>query len=233
MTTGEPGIAWLFSEALRQPVGSRDLWLETATPDAATRDDVRELLRVYEENPGFLEAPIDAAAAIRLIEGEEGHPARARRFGPYRLVREIGRGGMGVVYEATRDDAEFERRVAIKVLPAALASATHDERFRFERQVLAGLDHPNIARLFDAGTSDDDVPYLVMEYVDGAGRLDGFSRDGHCLAGGLRSAHAVGARGPRGPGAGTVGGPRIRRGECRSSSRRADAGRRRLPLRHE
>jgi len=169
VTDGErpAGIAWLFSEALKQPAGTRDRWLETATPDAATRDDVGELLRVYDEDPGFLEAPIAAAPAVRSIEHDDGQWPEARRLGPYRLVREIGRGGMGVVYDATRDDAEFERRVAIKVLPAALASTTLDERFRFERQVLAGLDHPNIARLFDAGTSDDDVPYLVMEYVDG------------------------------------------------------------------
>ena len=169
MTSGErSGIAWLFREALKQPAGSRDHWLESATPDAAARDEVQELLRVYDEDPGFLEAPIDAAAAaVRVIEDQEGRRAEGRRLGPYRLVREIGRGGMGVVYEAARDDAEFERRVAIKLLPAALASATLDERFRFERQVLAGLDHPNIARLFDAGTSDDGVPYLVMEYVDG------------------------------------------------------------------
>ncbi len=169
MTSGEnPGIAWLFSEALKQPAGSRDHWLANAAPDAATRDEVLALLLVYDEDPGFLESPIDAvAAAVRVIEEQEGGVAESRRLGPYRLVREIGRGGMGVVYEATRDDAEFERRVAIKLLPAALASAALDERFRFERQVLAGLDHPNIARLFDAGSSDDGVPYLVMEFVDG------------------------------------------------------------------
>jgi non-specific serine/threonine protein kinase/serine/threonine-protein kinase len=74
---------------------------------------------------------------------------------------------MGVVYEAMRDDAGFSRRVAMKLLPAGLASSTLDDRFRFERQVLAGLDHPNIGRLFDAGASDDGVPYLVMEFVDG------------------------------------------------------------------
>ncbi len=168
MTPGEPrSIAWLFGEALKEPVGNRGAWLDAACPDPATRDEVWALLRVYDEAPGFLEAPIDAAAAVQIIDEREGRRAEGRRLGPYRLAREIGRGGMGVVYEATRDDAEFERRVAIKLLPAALASATLDERFRFERQVLAGLDHPNIARLFDAGSSDDGVPYLVMEYVDG------------------------------------------------------------------
>ena len=164
---GRPAIGWLFSEAVQQPAAGRDQWLEAACPDAATRDEVRALLLVYDEDPGFLEAPIEAAAAVRILDERAGRPAEGRRVGPYRLVREIGRGGMGVVYEATRDDAEFERRVAIKLLPAALASATLDERFRFERQVLAGLDHPNIARLFDAGSSDDGVPYLVMEYIDG------------------------------------------------------------------
>jgi len=164
---GPPTIAGLFSEAVRQPAGTRDQWLEAACPDAATRDEIRALLGVYDEDPGFLEAPIEAAAAARVIDQRGGRPIEGRRVGPYRLEREIGRGGMGVVYEGTRDDAEFERRVAIKLLPAALASAALDERFRFERQVLADLDHPNIARLFDAGSTDDGVPYLVMEYVDG------------------------------------------------------------------
>ena len=125
------------------------------------------MLRTYDEDPDFLESPADAGLAVQALEQQVGQPTQGRRLGPYRLVREIGRGGMGIVYEAERDDAEFERRVAIKVLPAAWAAPALAERFRFERRVLAGLDHPNIARLLDAGTTDDGVPYFVMEYVDG------------------------------------------------------------------
>jgi len=88
------------------------------------------------------------------------------RFGIYRVVREVGRGGMGVVYEGTSDD-EFQRRVAIKVAPWAGAGALLDARFRLERQILSGLDHPNIARFLDGGT-EGTQPYFVMEFVDGA-----------------------------------------------------------------
>lgn len=88
------------------------------------------------------------------------------RFGAFRVVREIGRGGMGVVYEGVSDD-EFHRRVAIKVAPLARVGAAADARFRLERQILSSLEHPHIARFLDAGT-EGDVPYLVMEFVEGA-----------------------------------------------------------------
>ncbi len=168
MTTGDwPTIGRLFGGALDQPATEREAWLQAACPDEATRAEVRALLLEYDADPDFLEAPVDAATVAQAVEHEGARAAEGRRLGPYRLVREIGRGGMGVVFEAERDDAEFERRVAIKLLPATLASSSLEERFRFERRVLAGLDHPNIARLLDAGSTDDGMPYLVMEFVDG------------------------------------------------------------------
>ena len=89
-----------------------------------------------------------------------------RRVGAYRIVREIGRGGMGLVFEAMRDDDEYRKRVALKIAPWWKDVALLNERFRLERQILADLDHPNIARFLDGGT-DDGLPYVVMEYVDG------------------------------------------------------------------
>jgi len=89
------------------------------------------------------------------------------RIGPYEIEREIGRGGMGAVYLAFRADEAFEKKVAIKVTPGALPSSTAVERFLRERRILARLDHPNIARLIDGGTTADGTPYLVMKYVDG------------------------------------------------------------------
>jgi non-specific serine/threonine protein kinase/serine/threonine-protein kinase len=160
-------ITEIFDEARQRPRAEREAFLRTACEDQATRAEVEAMLRTYDEDPDFLESPADAAAAIQSVEQQAGQPAEGRRLGPYRIVREIGRGGMGVVYEARRDDEEFERRVAIKGLPVAWAASALAERFRFERRVLAGLDHPNIARLLDAGTTDDGVPYFVMEYVDG------------------------------------------------------------------
>jgi len=114
----------------------------------------------------------EAAAAGRLrevigdsVETSAVAGAPPPRFGGYRVVREVGRGGMGVVYEGTSDD-EFQRRVAIKVAPWAGAGALLEARFRLERQILSGLDHPHIARFLDGG-AEGAQPYFVMEFVDG------------------------------------------------------------------
>jgi eukaryotic-like serine/threonine-protein kinase len=90
-----------------------------------------------------------------------------RHVGPYRIEREIGRGGMGTVYEAWRADGEFQHRVAIKVIKSGLDRDFVLRRFRNERQILAALDHPNIGRLLGGGTADDGNPYFVMEYIEG------------------------------------------------------------------
>jgi serine/threonine protein kinase/tetratricopeptide (TPR) repeat protein len=91
-----------------------------------------------------------------------------KRVGAYVITREIGQGGMGTVYQASRADGHFEKQVAIKLLTRGTNTEEVLRRFRSEREVLARLDHPNIARLLDAGTTDDGLPYFVMEYVDGA-----------------------------------------------------------------
>ncbi|HEY1341724.1 MAG TPA: serine/threonine-protein kinase, partial [Bryobacteraceae bacterium] len=98
-----------------------------------------------------------------------------RRFGPYRVVREAGHGGMGVVLEAVRDDDEYRKRVALKAAPWWRDVDLLRERFRHERQILAGLEHPNIARFLDGGT-ENGIPYFVMEYVDGLAITD-YCRD--------------------------------------------------------
>jgi len=90
-----------------------------------------------------------------------------RHVGPYRIEREIGRGGMGAVYEALRADGEFQHRVAIKLIRSGLETNFVFRRFRNERQILAALDHPNIGRLLGGGTMEDDSPYFVMEYIEG------------------------------------------------------------------
>jgi eukaryotic-like serine/threonine-protein kinase len=94
------------------------------------------------------------------------------RVGAYRLVREIGQGGMGAVFLAVRDDDAFHKRVALKVLKRGMDTEAIVRRFRTERQILAGLDHPSIARLLDGGTTSDGLPYLVMEYVEGVPLAD-------------------------------------------------------------
>lgn len=118
----------------------------------------------------LLESPAVQFAAPILNEILGGPaPAQAEsRFGPYRIVRELGRGGMGAVYLAERADDQYEKRVALKVLPAwSGAAARRIQRFLEERQILAALDHPNIARLLDGGVTVDGMPWFAMEYIDG------------------------------------------------------------------
>ncbi len=128
------------------------------------RARVQAILEAGYRNP----APPPAAAAPR----SDAEPAPERRIGPYRIERELGRGGMGVVYLATRSDNQYQKQVAIKLLERSQDSEQRLGHFRRERQMLANLDHPHIARLLDGGTTEDGDPYLVMEYVRGARPID-------------------------------------------------------------
>ena len=167
--------------ALELEAEERDAYLEKTCPDEEIRREVESLLASDTElvrgldRPAFdlLEAPGDTTP-----EADTPRPARADtpakaahgpgvRVGSYRLVREIGRGGMGTVWLAARDDREFERRVAIKILKRGMDTDEIVRRFRLERQILANLEHPHVAELYEGGTTEDHRPYFVMEYVDG------------------------------------------------------------------
>jgi tetratricopeptide (TPR) repeat protein len=129
--------------------------------------------RLRRELESLLASDCDSGAAIaEAVQGEaalllDSEPLTGRRVGAYRIVREIGRGGMGAVYLATRDDAEFQKQVAIKVVKPGMDTTEVLDRFRYERQILANLDHPYIARLFDGGRTDEGLPYFVMEHIEG------------------------------------------------------------------
>ncbi|HNC99766.1 MAG TPA: serine/threonine-protein kinase, partial [Myxococcota bacterium] len=110
---------------------------------------------------------IEAAEGAGSFLEEAPLSMAGRRIGPYRLTGELGEGGMGVVYLAERVDQAFEQKVAVKVLRRGLESTEMQARFRRERQILARLEHPNIARILDGGTTEDGVPWLGMELVDG------------------------------------------------------------------
>ena len=90
-----------------------------------------------------------------------------QQIGVYKIVGELGQGGMGAVYLATRTDGKFKQKVALKLLKREMNTAALRRRFQQEREILASLEHPNIARLLDAGTTDDKIPFLAMEYVEG------------------------------------------------------------------
>src|SRR5262249_48456578 len=136
--------------------------------DESLRADVESYLEAHERSASFLEAPV-AVTSVRDITDvdRDFEPNIGRTIGPYQIEDAIGRGGMGTVYLARRVDAEFERRVAIKMIRRGMDSDVVIKRFRHERQILASLDHPNIASLFDGGTTPDGLPYFVMEYVAG------------------------------------------------------------------
>jgi tetratricopeptide (TPR) repeat protein len=125
--------------------------------DTTLRAMALQLLRDFSETSGLMgcAAPLAGKAGALREAGE--------RIGPYRVLRELGHGGMGAVYLAERVDGAFEKQVALKTIPRYGAAG----RFQQERQILARLEHPGIARLLDGGTTGDGVPYLVMEYVDG------------------------------------------------------------------
>ena len=163
-------IQSLFLAAADLDTASRTALLTDACEnDAELRRDVDALLAAEHSSRVAGETFISdaiAAAADELIA--DGAAARAgERVGPYRLMRELGHGGMGTVYLAERADDEYRSLVAIKFVRGGLAAADLERRFRTERQILANLTHPNIAWVLDAGTTPDGDPYLVMEYVDG------------------------------------------------------------------
>src|SRR6185295_16812451 len=147
--------------------GPRRSFLDSACAnDAELRAEVELLLDQQVDTGTDLieQCASDAATRLRL---DETATKEGARIGPYRILREIGHGGMGTVYLAERDDEHYHQQVAIKLINPGLGGEIIRRRFRNEMQILADLNHPNIARLFDGGETAGGVPYLVMEYVDG------------------------------------------------------------------
>lgn len=155
----------LFNEAVELPKAERGPWLDAQCGgDAELRSEVLALLASDESGRGFVEQEV-AGAVLELHSRQAA--AEPRRIGPYRLVRELGRGGMGTVYLAERADDQYQGEVAIKLVRQGMDTEFFLARFRRERQTLARLQHPNIARLLDSGTTEDGLPFIVMERVDG------------------------------------------------------------------
>jgi non-specific serine/threonine protein kinase/serine/threonine-protein kinase len=156
----------VFAHAAELPAAERAGYLDQACGDDTTlRREVESLLAALDQDAGALETPAAAWAGLGA--------AAPSRVGPYELVREIGRGGMGAVYLAVRADDQYRKQVAVKLMEPSLHAKELEERFRHERQILAELEHPNVARLIDGGVAGGDggmaagLPYFVLEYVDG------------------------------------------------------------------
>ena len=154
----------------REPDNWPTILDEHCGDDMELRREVQEYLSRVNAAERFLSTPPSVLAARLVVEGHEAVSTDryvGRRIGAYRLVRQIGRGGMSRVFLAERADGEFAQQVAVKLLRPGFDSDVDVDRFRAERQILATLNHPNIARLFDGGVADDGLPFLVLEYVEG------------------------------------------------------------------
>jgi serine/threonine protein kinase len=161
----------LFASAVELEPGRRAAFLDAeCANDPALRAEVESLLAADERAGHFIEEPvleIMAAAQSNEPAESESEPEHGRCMGPYRLIREIGHGGMGEVYLAARADDQYHKQVAIKLVRRGMDTDAIIRRFRHERQILASLDHPNIARLLDGGATDDGLPWLALEYIAG------------------------------------------------------------------
>jgi eukaryotic-like serine/threonine-protein kinase len=170
----------VFAAALERPREERLAFLRTACAgDDELCRDVERLLAADESADNFLARPLTVPLELLELEAAAEPPPPPSHLGPYRLLREIGSGGMGTVYLAERDDDAYERQVAVKILRSGIGNAAALHRFLAERQILARLEHIGIARLYDGGTTPDGRPFLVMELVTGV-PIDEYC-DGHRL----------------------------------------------------
>jgi eukaryotic-like serine/threonine-protein kinase len=155
----------IFHDALERPALARAAFLDEACAgDVALLNGVNALLAGHDADEDFLAPVVD----VSTLGADAPAPGGETRIGAYRLVRQIGAGGMGVVYLAVHEGPDFERPVALKVIRRGLDTDELLKRFRLERRILAALKHPNVARLTDAGQTPDGRPYFVMDFVEGS-----------------------------------------------------------------
>ena len=160
-----PLISRLLDEALAVDDDKRAAWLDALPAEhAALRPVLERLLARRDEAADFFERPIEASD--ETLEFTEELPIGAE-FGPYQVERLLGRGGMGSVWLARRTDGGLDLPVALKLPDLDTAGGPIKERLERERQILAALNHPNIARLYEAGVTQDGRPYLALEYIEG------------------------------------------------------------------
>ncbi|MEO0560064.1 MAG: protein kinase [Bacteroidota bacterium] len=156
----------LLDEALELPADQRGAYLDARDLSPELRAKAEALIAADETTATLLDTPERLSALVEAAQRNDGGLPAGAEIGPYRVIREIGQGGMGTVVLAERADGTFEKQVALKLVHAGVGARVLD-RFRAERQILARLEHRGIARLLDGGQTDAGQPYLVMEWVDG------------------------------------------------------------------
>lgn len=159
-------VELIFDSALERPIEERPAFLDAACAgDHPLRSRVERLLRCFQDRGDLLDLP--PIMALDERDEDSAAPESGQRVGSYELIRPLASGGMGTVWLARRADEHFQKDVALKLIKRGMDTDAILARFRTERQVLASLEHPNIARLLDGGATEGGRPYLVMEYVDG------------------------------------------------------------------
>jgi serine/threonine protein kinase len=157
----------LFHRALDlQPDERAALFADSCNGDRDLRARVESLLKAHDDAGDFISAPALAEAGL-VAHASVATVLVGKRVGSYEIVRELGRGGMGAVYLAERADEEFKKQVALKIIKRGMDTESILRRFMMERQILANLEHENIARFLDGGTTEDGLSYFVMEYIEG------------------------------------------------------------------
>ncbi len=160
-------IKQVLQVVLELDPSARDRYLDEACADReVNRIEIEALVRSYEEGGAFFEQPINITT-VDFPHDDSLVSWVGRRLGPYQIIQKIGEGGMGTVFRATRADGLYDKDVAIKVIRPGLDTSFFIARFKNESRILAGLEHPNVARLFDGGVTPEDLPYVVLEYVSG------------------------------------------------------------------
>lgn len=159
-------IKLLFEKALNLNGAEREAFFNQLPEEEKKYvQEVKSLLKAYDSDNDFLEIKTDNRNSHQISSNL--HPLIGKHIGPYLIEKEIGIGGMGIVFAGKRDDGEFEQKVAVKIIKQGLSSNYLLKRFQNERQTLANLQHPNIAKLLDGGKTSEELPYLIMEYIDG------------------------------------------------------------------
>lgn len=162
----------IVDQAMTLQPGQRETFVrEACSGDRELLDSVTSLLESIDTSEGFLDNALnDREELFSDLKQAMAASSRSRegsKLGPYYISEQLGRGGMGTVYRAERSDGEFSHQVALKIISRGMDTQENLRRFQMEREILASLNHPNIARLYDGGITDDGLPYIVMEYIEG------------------------------------------------------------------